>query len=330
VDRASTRRTGVAAQRASLRSPLPWRRYAIVVNASSNPDRRVVLITGGSTGIGRVTAADLAARGDTVVIVSRPTGGGREAAERIRSATSGDVHHLAADLSLMADVRTVAHHVRARWPRLDALLLNAGAYVGRRRETREGIEATWALNHLGGMLMAVLLADRLRAAAPARVVITSSNAAMGGRIHWQDPELRSGYAGFRAYAQSKLANQLLAVELGRRLAGSGVHVHAMHPGFVATEFGGDAGRLTPLVRLAQRIFGRSPERGADTLTFLASDPEGAAASGRYWVDRRQVEMAPGARDPGAAARLWELSAARAGITAAELARLEPTVPVGVG
>jgi NAD(P)-dependent dehydrogenase (short-subunit alcohol dehydrogenase family) len=286
----------------------------------SDVRRRVVLITGGSTGIGRVTAHDLAARGDTVVIVSRASGSGREVAERIRSATDGDVHHLAGDLSLMADVRTVAEAFRHRWSRLDALLLNAGAYYGRRRETREGIEATWALNHLGGMLLAVLLAERLVASAPARVIITSSNAAIGGRIH-DDPELRTGYAGFRAYAQSKLANQLLAIELDGRLSGRGVHVHAMHPGFVATELGADAGRLTPLLRLAQRLFGRSPERGADTLTYLAGDAAALASSGRYWVDRRPAAMAPGTRDPAASRRLWELSAPRAGLTPIELARL---------
>lgn len=296
------------------------------MNASPSTLRRVVLITGGSTGIGRVTAQDLAARGDTVVIVSRGSGSGAEAAERIRGATGGDVHFLAADLRLMEDVRAVARTFRDRSPRLDALLLNAGAYDGRRRETREGIEATWALNHLGGMVMAVLLADLLIAAAPARVVVTSSNAAMAGRIRWDDPELRRGFSGMRAYAQSKLANQLLAVELGRRLEGHGVVVHAMHPGFVATEFGSASGALTPLVRLAQRLFGRSPAQGADTLTFLASDPEALASTGRYWVDRSPRAMAPGTSDPAAARRLWELSALRAGLGAAELARLEAAAP----
>jgi NAD(P)-dependent dehydrogenase (short-subunit alcohol dehydrogenase family) len=286
----------------------------------------VVLITGGSTGIGRVTAHDLAERGDTVVVVSRASGSGAEAVERIRRATGGDVHFLAADLSLMEDVRAVARAFRDRWSRLDALLLNAGAYLGRRRETREGIEATWALNHLGGTVLAVLLADLLIAAAPARVVVTSSNAAMAGRIRWDDPELRTGFSGMRAYAQSKLANQLLAVELGRRLEARGVVVHAMHPGFVATEFGRESGALTPLVRLAQRVFGRSPAQGADTLTFLASDPAALASTGRYWVDRRQRAMAPGTRDPAAAGRLWDLSVLRAGLGAAELARLEAAAP----
>jgi retinol dehydrogenase 12 len=283
-----------------------------------------VLITGASTGIGRVTAHDLAARGDTVVTVSRSQGTGAAVADEIRRTTGGDVHHLAADLSLLADVRAMTTAFRERWPRLDVLLLNAGAYYGRRRETREGVEATWALNHLGSMVPAVLLADLLIASAPARVVVTSSNAALGGRLRWDDPEMRTGYVGFRAYAQSKLANQLLTVELARRLDGRGVRVHAMHPGFVATEFGREAGAVAPLVRLAQRLFGRTPAQGADTLTYLATDPAALTSSGRYWVDRRQRPMAPGARDAGPARRLWELSVTRAGLSEADLA------PLGLG
>jgi retinol dehydrogenase 12 len=269
-----------------------------------------------------VTAHDLAARGDTVVAVSRPRGTGAAVADEIRRTTGGDVHHLPADLSLRADVRALAAAFRDRWSRLDALVLNAGAFYGRRRETREGIEATWALNHLGSMMPAVLLADLLIASAPARVIVTSSNAAMGGRIRWEDPEMRRGYVGFRAYAQSKLANQLLTIELARRLEGRGVSVHAMHPGFVATEFGADAGAATPLVRLGQRLFGRTPAQGADTLTFLAVDGEATASTGRYWVDRRPRPMAPGTRDPDAARRLWDLSVARAGLRPSELVALE--------
>jgi retinol dehydrogenase 12 len=292
------------------------------VNGHPSPTGRVVLITGASTGIGRVTAHDLAARGDTVVAVSRPQGTGAAVADEIRRTTGGDVHHLPADLSLLADARALATAFRERWPRLDALILNAGAYYGRRRETREGIEATWALNHLGSMVPAVLLADMLIAAAPARVIVTSSNAAIGGRIRWGDPEMRTGYVGFRAYAQSKLANQLLTLELAWRLEGRGVSVHAMHPGFVATEFGRDAGVAAPLVRLAQRLFGRTPAQGADTLTYLATAAEALAPTGKYWVDRRPRPMAPGTREPGAARRLWDLSALRAGLDASDLVHLE--------
>lgn len=280
----------------------------------------MALVTGASTGIGRVTARDLAARGHTVVIVSRPGGRGAQAAADIRRETGGDVHHLGFDLSLVAQSRAMVAAFRERWSRLDALVLNAGAYLSRRRETAEGIEVTWALNHLGVFVPAVLLVDLLAASAPARVVVTSSNAAMAGRMRWDDLGRRR-YDGMGAYAQSKLANQLFTVAFARRLADAGVHVHAMHPGFVATEFGGDAGRLTPVVRWVQRTFGRTPEQGADTLTYLATDPVALASTGGYWVDRRQRPMAPAAREGDAAERLWTLSEAQAALTDAELAPL---------
>lgn len=280
----------------------------------------MALITGASTGIGRVTARDLAARGHTVVTVSRPSGRGAHVADEIRRETGGEVHHLGFDLSLVAESRAMVAAFRERWARLDALVLNAGAYVGSRRETAEGIEFTWALNHLGVFVPAVLLADLLVASAPARVVVTSSNAAMAGRMRWDDLERRR-YDGMGAYAQSKLANQLFTVAFARRLADTGLSVHALHPGFVATEFGGDVGWLSPLIRLAQRAFGRTPEQGADTLTYLAADAAALASTGRYWVDRRQRPMAPVAREGDAAERLWALSEAQAGLSDAELAPL---------
>jgi retinol dehydrogenase 12 len=302
------------------RVPEPPGRTIDGVTNPSHPQPPVALVTGASTGIGRVTARDLAANGHTVVTVSRPSGRGAQAADEIRRETRGDVHHLGFDLSLVAESRAMVAAFRERWSRLDALVLNAGVFVGRRRETAEGIEVTWALNHLGAFVPAVLLVDLLVASAPARVVVTSSNAAMAGRMRWDDLERRR-YDGMGAYAQSKLANQLFTVAFARRLAGAGVSVHAMHPGFVATEFGGDSGWLTPFVRLAQRAFGRTAEQGADTLSYLASDPAALASTGRYWVDRRQRPMAPIAREDGAAERLWALSEAQAGLTGAELAPL---------
>ncbi len=302
------------------RVPGPPGRTIGGVTNPSHPQPPVALVTGASTGIGRVTARDLAARGHTVVTVSRPSGRGAQVADELRRETGGDVHHLGFDLSLVAESRAMVAAFRERWSRLDALVLNAGVYVGRRRETAEGMELTWALNHLGVFVPAVLLADLLVASAPARVVVTSSNAAMAGRMRWDDLERRR-YDGMGAYAQSKLANQLFTVAFARRLADTGVSVHAMHPGFVASEFGGDSGWLTPLIRLAQRTFGRSPEQGADTLTFLATDPAALASTGRYWVDRRQRPMAPVAREGDAAERLWTLSERQAGLTDDELAPL---------
>ena len=300
--------------------PATLGRSIVVVSNSSQPHPPVALITGASSGIGRVTARDLAARGHTVVTVSRARGRGAQVADEIRRETGGDVHHLGFDLSVVAESRAMVAAFRERWSRLDALVLNAGVYVGRRRETAEDIELTWALNHLGVFVPAVLLVDLLAASAPARVVVTSSNAAMAGRMRWDDLERRR-YDGMGAYAQSKLANQLFTVAFARRLANTGVSVHAMHPGFVATEFGGDAGWLTPLVRWMQRVFARTPEQGADTLTYLAADPAALASTGGYWIDRQQRPMAPIAREGDAAERLWALSEAQAGLTDAEVAPL---------
>lgn len=268
-----------------------------------------------------MTAEALARRGDSVVMVARSSGRGALVADEIRNATGGDVHFLGFDLSLMREARAMVAAFRERFTRLDALVLNAGAYYGSRRETAEGIEATWALNHLGVAVPAVLLADVLMASAPARVVITSSNAAMAGRMRWDDVGMQR-YNGMGAYAQSKLANQILTRALAERFEGRGVRVHSMHPGFVATDFGADAGPLTPLVKITQRMFGRTPEQGADTLTFLASEPEALASNGHYWVDRKQRTMAPGAREDGAAARLWALTLEQAGFTPEELSALQ--------
>jgi NAD(P)-dependent dehydrogenase (short-subunit alcohol dehydrogenase family) len=279
--------------------------------------QRVVLITGASAGIGRVTARDLAAQGDVVVTVSRAGGAGKGIAEALRRETGGEVHYLPANLASVAEARAMVAAFRERWSRLDALILNAGAFFAQRRVTEEGLEATWALNHLGVAAPALLLADLLVASAPARVVITSSNAAQATRLRWDDLQ-RQRYSGMGAYAQSKLANQVFARALSQRLAGSGVSVHSFHPGFVATEFGGDAGSLTRLVRLAQRLFGRTPEQGADTLTFLARDAAALASSGHYWVDRRQHPVAPGAREQGVEARLWRVTLEHLGVREAEL------------
>jgi retinol dehydrogenase 12 len=281
---------------------------------TATPTGRVALVTGASSGIGLVTARALAARGDVVVAVSRGGGRGERVAADLARETGGSVHHLAADLSSVAEARALVDAFRARWDRLDVLVLNAGAFYQTRRLTPEGFEATWALNHLGVAVPAILLADLLTATPAARVLITSSNAAMGGRMHWDDLGL-ARYSGFAAYAQSKLANQIFTLAFAQHLRGSDVVVHAMHPGFVATDFGVGAGPLTGLVRVAQRLFARTPAQGADTLIYLATDSAARERSGAYWVDRRMRPMARGAQESGAADRLWRVTL--------EQARLSP-------
>ncbi|MFN2321370.1 MAG: SDR family NAD(P)-dependent oxidoreductase [Trueperaceae bacterium] len=288
-----------------------------------NPTGRVAAVTGASSGIGRVTARDLAARGDTVVLVSRGEGRGAEVAEDIRAETGGDVHFLAADLGLFAGQRAFAAAFRERWSRLDVLVLNAGAYFGSRNETADGVESTWALNHLGVFVPAVLLADLLVASAPARVVITSSNAAQMARFRWDDLEYARSYAGWGAYAQSKLANQVLTRALARRLEGTGVDVHAFHPGFVATGFGSGDGFTARAIGLLQKLIARTPERGADTMTWLATAD--VPGTGGYWIDRQPRRQARGGEGADVEERLWAASVARAGLTDADLAAFDRTV-----
>ena len=288
-----------------------------------NPTGRVCVVTGASSGIGRVTARDLAARGDTVVLVSRGEGRGAEVTERIRAETGGDVHFLAADLGLFAGQRTFAAAVRERWSRLDVLVLNAGAYFGARTETVDGVEVTWALNHLGVFVPAVLLADLLVASAPARIVVTSSNAAQMARFRWNDLEFARGYSGWIAYSQSKLANQVATRALARRLDGSGVSVHALHPGFVATGFGSGDGFTGRAIGLLQKMVARSPERGADTMTWLATAD--VPGTGGYWIDRQPRRPARGGEGADVEERLWAASVARAGLTDADLAAFDRSV-----
>lgn len=291
-----------------------------MIQRSSNLNGRVAVVTGASSGIGQVTARDLAARGDTVVLVSRGEGRGAEVAERMRAETGGDVHFLAADLGLFAGQRAFAAAFRERWSRLDVLVLNAGAYFGSRSETADGVESTWALNHLGVFVPAVLLADLLVASAPARVVITSSNAAQMARFRWDDLEFERGYSGWIAYAQSKLANQVATRALARRLEGTGVTVHAFHPGFVATGFGSGDGVMAKAIGVLQRVIARSPERGADTMTWLATAD--VPGTGGYWMDRRTRRPARGGEGEDVEERLWAASVARAGLTEADLAAFD--------
>lgn len=269
----------------------------------------VALVTGASSGIGLTAASALVERGFTVVCASRGTGAGAHVVERLRSETgSPELHYLPADLSRPREAVALADAFRERFSRLDALVNNAGAFVPRRMVTDDGLELTFALNHLSTFALTLALLPELREAA-GRVVTVSSNAALGARLQLDDPTSEQRFNGWSAYAWSKLCNQLFTAELARRLEGSGVSANAVHPGFVATSFGHVGGAMGGMVRLAQRLFGRTPERGADTVVWLASAPEVQGRSGGYYVDRRERPFAPRARDEAAQRRLWSLSEA---------------------
>ncbi len=276
---------------------------------------RTVLVTGGSGGIGRATAEGLAALGARVGIVGRDRGRTERAAGEIARSTGGTVDVFVADLSSQAEVRRLAGEVLAAYPRLDVLVNNAGGYWAHRHVTADGLEHTFALNHLAPFLLTDLLLDRLRASAPARVVTVSSGAQSMGRIDFDDLMGEDRYDGQQAYNQSKLANVLFTYELARRLDGSGVTANVLHPGVVRTSFGqedplGWMRLMLPFVR----PFLKSPDRGAATSVHLASAPDLEGVTGTYFVDKRPKKSSPRSYDEQVAKRLWDESARLVGLT----------------
>lgn len=269
---------------------------------------KVILITGGTGGIGKAAATQLARRGATLVLVGRDPEKGARAAGELRSTTGNDrVEHLRADLSRMSDVRRVAAEFRARHRRLDVLVNNAGAMFGDWRLSADGVEMTFALNHVAHFLLTELLLDLLKSTPGARVVSTS------GIVHWMAKldlgsiAKRDGRAGFAAYCDSKLATILFTRELARRAGAHGVIASCLHPGWVRTDFGKDAGGTMALARLLAPVFAHTPARGADTLVWLATSSDAAKHNGEYFCDRRIARTSKLARDPALAERLWRLT-----------------------
>lgn len=274
---------------------------------------RVAVVTGGNAGIGKETAAALAAMGATVVLTARDPARGAAALAEIRARTGSDrveIAHL--DLADLASVRACADDLLHRHERLDVLVNNAGLTLSKRRETRDGFETTFGVNHLGHFLLTTLLLDRLRAGAPSRVVVVSSGGHKLARrglafddLQWE----RRRYQGFLAYAHSKLANLLFTRELARRLEGTGVTANAVHPGFVRSDFGlhGDTSGPFALGVRCSRPFGKSSRRGAETSVYLASSPDVEGTTGGYFSGCRPARPSRAALDEAAARRLWEVS-----------------------
>jgi NAD(P)-dependent dehydrogenase (short-subunit alcohol dehydrogenase family) len=269
-----------------------------------------VLMTGATNGIGLAAAEELARRGADIAVVARSPSRAGEAVARIQAAGGGgSVDVLLADLSSQAAVRGLAAEVLERYERLDALANNAGAIYGSRQVTEDGIELTWAVNHLAPFLLTTLLLDRLRTSAPARIVTTSSDAHIGARIPFENIDAQGSYGigGFPRYGETKLANILFTTELARRLQGSGVTANCFHPGFVASGFNRNNGLLMRLGMSLARPFARSTKKGAETLVWLLDSPDVSGETGGYFVDKRRVAPTAAAQDPEAARRLWELS-----------------------
>src|SRR5215467_12204786 len=270
---------------------------------------KICLVTGSTSGIGRVTALALAKMGATVVPACRDKSKGEATRDEIK-AQNGDapVDILLADLSSQQAVRQLAQNFKDRYSRLDVLLNNAGAIFLRRSTTIDGLERTLAVNHLAPFLLTNLLLDTLKASAPARVITVSSDAHRGTAIDFDDLQGEKGYGGLRAYSQSKLATILFTHELAKRLQGTNVTANCLHPGMVATNFGNDNGRvLSFLVKLVMRT-GISPEKGAETSVYLASSPDVEGVTGKYFSDCKEIRSSKESYDDLAAQRLWEVSA----------------------
>lgn len=273
---------------------------------------RTVVVTGANSGIGFETAAALAAAGAHTVLTARDRSRGERAAAEVRRRAGHDrVELVCFDLGDLAAVRRGAAELAQRCPRLDVLVHNAGVVLGDRRLSADGYEATFAVNHLGPFLLTRLLQDRLVASAPARVVTVASAAHRGARrLHLDDPRYETRrYRGMVAYSESKLANILFSAELARRLAGTGVTANCLHPGTVATGFArdGDTRGWLALGMDVIRPFIATPAQGAATSITLASAPEVAEVTGRYFVRGRARRPSAAARDAAAARRLWERS-----------------------
>jgi NAD(P)-dependent dehydrogenase (short-subunit alcohol dehydrogenase family) len=271
-------------------------------------NEKICLVTGSNSGIGKVTAKALAAGRATVIMVCRNRYKGEAAREEIvRETRNEKVDLMIADFSNLSQIRGVAAGVKAKYSRLHTLVNNAGTYNGKRTLTVDGYETTFAVNHLGYFLLTVELLDLLKSSAPARIVNVASNAHRRWRIDFNDLNLEDDYAGWKAYAQSKLANVLFTYELARRLKGTGVTANCMHPGVVGTNIfnsvGGVGGKIVRLFT----PFMRTPEKGADTIIWLASSPEVEGITGKYFVDRKEQATNPESYDTAIAARLWDVS-----------------------
>jgi NAD(P)-dependent dehydrogenase (short-subunit alcohol dehydrogenase family) len=275
---------------------------------------QVCMVTGATSGIGEVTARELAARGAEVVVVSRNAQKCQNTVSQIRKQTGNPaVDYMVADLSSQSQIRRLVKEFRPRFSRLDVLINNAGGFFLRRQESEDGLEKTWALDHLNYFLLTNLLLDVLKSSAPARIVNVSSGSHRRADINFDDLVLEDGYSGMRAYGQAKLGNVLFTYELARRLEGSGVTANAVHPGFVATNIGSNNGWLVNQVMKVVHLFGRSPQEGADTVVYLASSPEVEGVSGKYFFDRQPIETAPVTYDRQTARRLWQVSAQMTGL-----------------
>jgi len=267
------------------------------------------MVTGSTSGIGAVTARALAQKGARVIIVARNVNRCENTVHEIIQTTGNHaVEYMLADLSSQDEIHNLVRVYQDKYNRLDVLVNNAGGFFMSRLESIDGIEMTFALNHLNYFLLTNLLIETIKASAPARIVNVSSAAHQNASIDFDDLQGKQNYSGWQAYGQSKLANILFTYELARRLEGTGVTVNALHPGFVATNFGANnAGILGAIVRRFMNLFSIDVETGAQTSIYLAASPEVEGVTGKYFVKQKAVASSKISYDETTAKKLWEIN-----------------------
>ncbi|MCP5099954.1 MAG: SDR family oxidoreductase [Chloroflexi bacterium] len=269
---------------------------------------KVVLVTGANSGIGKVTAREIAKMGATVVMVARSAERGKQALADVKAASGSEtVHLMLCDFSSQQSIYQFADAFKADYDRLDVLVNNAGAVFTSRQETVDGYEMTFALNHMGYFLLTHLLLDLLKASAPARIVNVSSAAHQSGAVDFEDLQRKNGYSGMQVYGESKMMNILFTNELARRLNGTAVTANSLHPGFVRTNFGKNNNILMRLLMPVAQLFAINEVKGAATQIYLATSPEVDGVTGQYFDKSKPAQTHPFAQDEAAQKRLWEVS-----------------------
>jgi NAD(P)-dependent dehydrogenase (short-subunit alcohol dehydrogenase family) len=275
---------------------------------------KVVVITGATSGIGEVAADRLAAKDARIVFVARDSARGEETLAHLHAIAPGLAHRAHyGDLSRLSDMKRVASEIAEAEPVIDVLINNAGALFNRRQVTEDGLEKTFALNHMSYFVITQLLRPRL--AEGSRVVSTASDAHKGATLDFADLQSSRHYGGFAVYGRSKLCNILFTRELARRMEGTGVTANCLHPGFVASRFGDRSGGILSFAIRAAKNFALTPEQGAETIIHLASSPDIGEVSGRYFVKCKPATPTREAQNDADAKRLWDASAELAGIAA---------------
>ncbi|GAC1563857.1 MAG: SDR family oxidoreductase [Ktedonobacteraceae bacterium] len=280
------------------------------MSTSQSMQGKICLVTGATSGMGKETALGLARLGATVVLVARDQNKGKQTQQEItRQSGNENIAVLLADLSSQQEVRKLADEFKAKYQQLHVLVNNAGAVFTKHQTTVDGLEMTFALDHLAYYLLTNLLLDTMKASAPARIINISSQAQGVGKINFDDLQSEKSYGlfGFTAYGQAKLANVMFTYELARRLQGTGITVNAVGPGPVSTNFGvSNGGVFSALTKFAMRS-AKTPQDGARTAIRLASAPELQNETGKFFYNEREIRSSKLSHNVAAQKRLWEVS-----------------------